>query len=176
MADHNEKGIKVGSKEFAQNGLLAISIIGGFVFTALILVLQGQENQAVRLNLELPNVVFGVSASDVYFLVAEVWLGGLTFLCVLVSMAMLLVSSANKAEDSTKNLSAFVNKWTLVVIGTFGGVISWLIIPYHPFAAFIVLLMNYAGWLLFKRVWDKDEKIFRPDDNTKTKKPKSSSK
>jgi uncharacterized membrane protein len=131
LSESTELGIEINPRQFSQNGLVVVSILGGFLFTALILVLQNQNDTVVNnINKALPNALLGIRASDAYFFIVYLLLGTTCFLAVILSLAMLMVASA-KAQESTDNLAGFVGTWLLALPGGFGATISWLVVPYN---------------------------------------------
>jgi hypothetical protein len=161
-------GIDVNPRQFAQNGLLMVSILGGFLFTALILMLQNQDTLIAKVDANLPRTIFGVTASDIYFPFVYIALGGLSFICVLVGVAFTIVASA-KNPTSVERLFAFGWKALVGVCGGFGALLTWIIIPYNMTDAEAVLIFNLVVWFIISRLWRKDERKDREARRTTKK-------
>ncbi len=155
--DKNARGIALNEREFAQGGLLVASILGGFVFTAMVLVLQSQATVAASLAENLPKVVFGITSADVYFLVVYVGFGGLSFLCLIVSLVFAVVASAENI-DSVSGLFRFAWRALLGISGAFGAMISWLVLGFNPIGGTVLLWADIVIWFWVVRpIWRRAE-------------------
>lgn len=158
MTKESEEGIAVDERKFAEGGILVASILGGFTFAGLVLVLQSQPAIEVNLARNLPRVVVGTNATGIWFPIVYGGFGGLSILCLITSVLFLIVASA-KNLDSVLNLFEFAQKSLLGAIGAFGSLVGWLVLGFTISGGSIVIIVGIVYWFFIASpAWRKAER------------------
>ncbi len=155
-------------KKFHANGLLVMGLMGGFAFTALVLVLtqSGLFDDALTKNLLTPlGASTAIPWAEIYFISLVVLLGTLSFWYVVVSFMMLIVSSVTPILR-LRNLSEIAGGSVSFLSGFFGVVIWLLILPFSPIDSFIFFIVSQVLFHFADSAYKKDESLLKNDDMT----------